>query len=613
MAATGQTSAGDNSALVAGYEAYQRGDVRGALALFEQVSASETGRVRCASLINAASMADELGEHVRAVELYRTALAELPEDGAHQRPAALVNLSQALQHLGDLAGAEGALREARELLVADSTLPNHGLMLVSCLLSLTAVALHRQEWAEASAVAAESLSATEQFAPQLIGHPLMNLAASSFETGRVELALDFANQAVAAFAQLGDPTALAEAQQNLAIMFVRANRLDDAEPPLLASQEFFTSTGLAHRAGIGAKTIGFLAERRGDLVGAGAQYTDALAGFTEAGALIEAADVRLRLATVRFATGNVAGAEALLAESFATYEAHGLGLHCAQLDYWHAELLYAASEFDGGAALGNGGGAVGDAAANPQAATQANAAAGARTQMPAPQVTASGGPLAGVVNPNASARGGYGSLQDGGAERVGEREAAGVGNRVTGEHRTPEHGARVEGRSVKRADHGRDSRDLARIAALAVPAALALDAVRHTLPNGNQRVHWHREIAGPAMQLAFQTAVAIGDGQLVADLVETQCAGTGLDLTRESGLVPRQLPYQLIDPPTTSTEPGTTWQLGNALADVAVAAGIPVSPPAHISDAGRILLADYISHTEQRYSRQVRDTRVLPC
>ncbi|WP_194829487.1 lipopolysaccharide assembly protein LapB [Nocardia sp. XZ_19_231] len=502
MAATGRTSDRDDAQLTAGYAAYQRGDVVAALEMFEKTADGAPPRLRSAALINAASMADELGDHRRSVVLFRTALAEMPEDAAHQRPAALVNLSQAFQHLGEFDAAQDVLEEARTLL-ADST--DQGLLRVACLLSLTAVALHRQQWARAGELATESLGVTELFAPEMAGHPLMNLAACSFETGRWELAIDFARQGVAAFAAAGEDASVAESQQNLATMLVRAGHFDEAEEPLRASQEFFEAGGLGHWSGIGAKTMGFLAERRADFATARTYYERALERFDATGAVVDAADVRLRLATVACAEGDLALVEELLDASFSVYAAHGLGMHCAQLDYWHAELLHAA------------------------------------------------------------------------IEHVAQPDPALLGRAVS----------------------------------LSVPAALAIDAVRHTLPNGNQREHWHRTVAEPAMRLAFRCAALSGNGQLVSDLIDTQCAGTTLDLSSYNDSEKPTLDFELLEPLAAEQITTPALQLGAALADVAAAAGIPVALPPRLTDGDRIVLADFITYAEQRYGRSVRDQRVL--
>ncbi|BAH51036.1 tetratricopeptide repeat protein [Rhodococcus opacus] len=493
--------------LAAGAAAYSRGDVAEALRTFERVASGATGDLRTSAIVNAASMSDELGEHSRAVDLYREALEVMPVDAIRMRPAALVNLSQALQHVGDLDGAQDALEQARELLAAGGE--DQGDLRVACLSSLTAVAMHRQQWAHAADVATESLDAAVRFAPGLAGHPLMNLAAIHFETGRFDLSDDFAGQALAAFETAGDVNAVAETQQNLGIMRVRAGRLDEAEPLLLSSQTYFERAGIGHRAGIGSKVLAFLAEGRGDTERATTLYRLGLDYFRSSGAMLDVADVETRLATVAFAEGRSSEGERLLAAAFATYHELGLGLHCAQVDFWHATLLEST-------------------------------------------LIASG---------------------------------------------TPDDAAR------------------ARATALAVPAAIAIDAVRYTLPNGRQREQWNREIADPAMQLAFRLAYASGDARLVADLVETQCAGTTVDLGRAGHDTAPRLPLQLPDPPPAgATDTDGSFLLGAALAGVAAGAGLPVPLPPRltVTPDGRIVLGSSIAAAEERYGRAVRDSRVVP-
>ncbi|WP_454199899.1 tetratricopeptide repeat protein [Nocardia sp. Marseille-Q1738] len=494
--------------LAAGAAAYTRGDTAEAKRLFEDAADKTTGDIRLGAIINAASMADELGDHTASLALYRAALAEMPEHAPRLRPNALVNMSQALQHLGALDEAQEALEQARALL-ADNTDTDLGVLRVACLLSLTAVALHRQNWAYAAELATESLEAARRFAPQLAGHPLMNLAATYFETGRRDLAIDFARQALAAFASVDDRNAVAETEQNLATMLVRVERYDEAEAPLRSSQEYFERAGLGYRAGIGLKTMGFLAEGRGDLASAQDCYDRSLAYFIESGAALDAADLRMRLSTVAFETGRLAECEELLAAAFETYAERGLGLHCAQLDFWHATLL--------------------------------------------------DGAIAATETPNAEM--------------------------------------------------------LAHAIHLAVPAALAIDAVRYTLPNGTQREQWNRQIADPAMRLAFRFAYLSGNGLLLADLVETQCAGTTLAIDRSARDRPARLPLALLEAPQEFDDhPGSAaLQLGAALAEVAAGAGLPVAPPPRLALAaeGRIALAPFIAAAEQRYGRVIRDDRVL--
>ncbi|MCP2320501.1 Tetratricopeptide repeat-containing protein [Nocardia amikacinitolerans] len=491
--------------LYEGAAAYQRGEVAEALHIFEHAVDTTSGGVRVSALVNAASMCDELGDHAGAVVRFRSALAEIPEDAVEKRASTLVNYSQALQHLGELDDAQAALEQARALL-ADN--PEFGALRVPCLLSLTAVAFHRAQWVRVIELATETLDVAQRFAPHLAGHPLMNLAGAYFETGRRELGIDFAEQALAAFEAAGDRNALAETQQNLATLYTRVDRFEAAEEPLRASQEYFEQAGLEYRAGVGLRIMGFVAEHRDDVEQAEVLYRRSLFYFEASGAALDVAAVQTRLATVAFKGFRIEEGQQLLAAAFDAYASRGLGLHCAQVDFRHAVLLEALID---------------------------------TIDSPTPELLAL-------------------------------------------------------------------ARDVA------VPAAIAIDAVRYTLPNGNQRAQWNREIADPAMRLAFRFAYLCGDGPLVADLIETQCAGTTLDVDATDHQPHPQLPLEPLSPIETPASAGeSALQLGSALAKVAAAAGLRVAPPPRLAVApdGHIALAEYIAAAERRYGRAVREERVL--
>ncbi|MEV3962710.1 tetratricopeptide repeat protein [Nocardia sp. NPDC050193] len=490
--------------LYEGAAAYQRGEIAEALRIFEHAVDTTTDGVRTSALINAASMYDELGDHHGAVARYRTALERIPADAREKRASTLINYSQALQHLGMLDEAQVMLEQARNLL-ADAT--DLGVLRVSCLLSLSAVAAHRSQWSRVIETATESLDTALRFAPHLAGHPLMNLAGAYFETGRRELGVDFAQQALAAFTAAGDRNAVADTQQNLAQLFGRLDRLDEAEELVLASQAYYERAGLGYRAGVGWKIRGFLAECRGEVDRADEWYRRGLDCFQASGAVLDAASVQCRLATVAYARGLVGEGQRLLDAAFTVYAERGLGLQCAQLDYWHAVLV----------------------------------------QM------------------------------------------------VVDDMDSPPAELLALGR------------------ALAVPAAITIDAVRYTLPGGSQREQWNREVADPAVRLAFRFAYLCGDGRLLTDLIETQCAGTTLDATPGERTEDPQFPLDGPVPPA-GGEPGPgPLHLGAALARVAAAAGLPVTPPARLAvgPEARIALGDYIAAAEQRYGQRVREDRVI--
>ncbi|MGW5513194.1 tetratricopeptide repeat protein [Nocardia africana] len=488
-----------------GAAAHARGDVTEALRIFEHAAHTTTGGVRVSALVNAASMRDELGDHAGAITGFRAAIAEIPDDATEKRVSTLINYSQALQHVGDLDAAQTALEQAHDLLTGHSELST---LRVSCLISLTAVAMHRGQWARAIELATESLEFTTRFAPPLRGHPLANLAAAHFESGRGELGLDFAHQALTAFEAAGDANGTAESQQTLAMMYARLGRPEDAEPCLRASQQYFEQAGLGYRAGLGLQLMGYLAERHGDLDHVEQLYRRALASFEQSGAALEAAGIRIRLATVDFAHGRVGDGQAQLGAAYEIYAARGLGLQCARVDYWHAALWESV---------------IDDMVTPPPAEVLALA------------------------------------------------------------------------------------RDLA------VTSALAIDAVRYSFTNGTQREQWNREIAAPALRLAFRFAYLCGNGGLIADLIETVCAGTSFVSDTASADGPPRLPFDPIPMPGDDDPAAGSLQLGSALAQVAAAAGLPVAPPPRlaVSPDGHIALDTYITAAEQRYGRTVREDRVL--
>ncbi|MBF6450340.1 tetratricopeptide repeat protein [Nocardia elegans] len=490
-----------------GAAAYARGEVTEALRIFEHAAHTTTGGVRVSALVNAASMRDELGDHAGAITGFRAALTDIPGDATEKRASTLVNYSQALQHVGDLDAAHTALEQARDLLTGHSELST---LQVSCLVSLTAVAMHRSQWARAIELATESLEFATRFAPQLRGYPLGNLAAAHFESGRGELGLDFAHQALAAFEAAGDGNAAAESRQTLAMMYARLGRPDDAEPHLRAAQQYVERAGLGYRAGLGLQLMGYLAERHGDLDHVEQLCRRALTSFERSGAALESAGVRIRLATLDFAHGRVGEGQAQLAAAYEIYAVRGLGLQCARVDYWHAALWESL---------------IGDMVTPPPAEVLALA------------------------------------------------------------------------------------RDLA------VTSAIAIDAVRYSFTNGTQRERWNREMAAPAVRLAFRFAYLCGNGELIADLVETVCAGTSFDSGTAADGGPPRLPFDPIPAPGEALDgPGTgSLQLGSALAQVAAAAGLPVSPPPRLSVSpdGHIALDTYLTAAEHRYGRTVREDRVL--
>ncbi|RJO76858.1 hypothetical protein D5S18_11605 [Nocardia panacis] len=566
--------------LTAGAQAYGRGEIAEALRIFEFVAATTEGNARIAAVVNAASVYDELGRHTEAIDRYRAALAEMPDSATELRAGALINMSQAQQHLGDLDGAYTALTLARALLADAEEL---GTLRTACLLSLTAVAMHRQQWEPALQMSTESLDAALCFAPHLAGHALMNMAGIHFETGRHDLADDFAAQALAAFEAAEDRNAVAETQQNLAIMRIRADR-SDAEDYLLPSQEYFEHAGFGHRAGIGLKLLGFLAEGHADPHRARALYHRALTYFLETGAKLDAADIRIRLATLLFtAEPAYPPDDAVLPSGDAS----------------------ALTERIGSESKAPGSATSHDVASAPPPSGKESPSIDARTAREGDSPTSS--QVDGEGNTAAE------DLPGTVASQLNEASALLAAARHTfAELGLGLHCAQLDFWHAALLDSLGVWDRVVSVAAvdLAVPAALAIDAVRYTMPSGRQRDRWHREIADPALRLAFRLAHRCGDVELLTDLIATRCAGTTLHVDRTEHAASLRIPLDMVEPPPPRS---SAPPLGSALAAVAAGAGFPVPPPPRLAIApdGHIALAAYITAAEQRYGRAIRSDRTI--
>ncbi|WP_405984963.1 tetratricopeptide repeat protein [Streptomyces sp. NBC_00872] len=570
------------SALVdTGNDAFLRGEFPAAHALFDQAveAATRYGRtldLRIQALANRASTADRMGDHPAAIASFHEALnlcdrlAALvatdpsdpsgPADTADTaavtvlRASVLVNLAQALTRTGELDEAHTVLERTRALVGGAEPGPDTADLLIGCLVALTAITIEREQWARAHELAAESLDVVLRHRPELAGRPLLNLSAIHLATGRPELAEDFAHQAIAAFEASDTPAGLAEAQQSLAQMYLRSGRPALAEPLLTACRTYFERTGMGHQSGIGLDLLGLLAALRGDPARANTLYARAVARFEESGAVVAAAEVRVRLAAVLHAEGRYEESEAQLALALAAFATSGLGPRCAQTDFYHATLLEH------------------------------------RLSGP-PDRHGPPGPPGRYGPPGPPGR--YGPPGGSAPDPV------------------------LLGRAV----------------GLAVPAALAIDAVRFTLADGGQRERWNRTFAEPAMRLAFRLATRAGAAELVAELIESRCAGTPLLDGSSATAGPAEDPdgdpavgAPFPEPPDflgplsfpgadrDTGEEKDAFRLGAALAGVAASAGLRVSPPPRLAlnRTGAVALAPYIAQAEARYGGRIRDDRAVP-
>jgi tetratricopeptide (TPR) repeat protein len=543
----------------AGIEEFRRGAPQAAHDLFERAARAAEPHPELAGqylqvLVNLATTSAHLGDHPAAITALRQIL-DAPDTDPALRPAILINFSQSLLETGAYEEAEAALTECHALATAalphplpgagpaavhtatTAPLPGPGdrdiaagdtlaaaagspewpdaaatygvpgihpaapapdgppsdaaELLMACLVALSTVAIQREDWPRAERLTAEALEVVTRIRPDLVGRPLMNVAALALATGRYEPAEDFAEAALAACEAGREPAGAASVRLMLAQLYTATGRAEQAEPLLHAALAHTEPAGLTVETAVGWEQLGLLAASRGELDEAEALYGRAQTLLRRAGATPTEAALAVRRAEIAHLAGRPAEAEELLTHAADTFAALGLGLRRAQTHLAHAALL----------------------------------------------------------------------------------------------------------------ERGGDPGQLARALDLAVPAALAIDAVRYGMAAGQQRDRWRRNVAEPALQLVFRLAARAGEALLVAHLIEVQCATT--PILREDAVPrpdgPGPLGSYLDEPPPPA----------HAFA-VAPPPRLLLTPDGDGDGDGAVALADRIALAEQRYGLPVRDTRTVP-
>jgi tetratricopeptide (TPR) repeat protein len=149
-----------------------------------------------------------------------------------------------------------------------------------------------------------------------------------------------------------------------------------------------------------------------------------------------------------------------------------------------------------------------------------------------------------------------------------------------------------------------------RAAALKIPAALAVDSVRHCMPDADARSRWARSVSAQVMAGAFAVAWEWGNTTLTAEMIEYTSARGTFDVE-----------------PKTAGATGGEWTVAatgatpviaaEATDDQAVAAGGTATastggltrlgplPPLQMHPGAGAILADYRRRATERYGRKV--------
>lgn len=165
--------------------------------------------------------------------------------------------------------------------------------------------------------------------------------------------------------------------------------------------------------------------------------------------------------------------------------------------------------------------------------------------------------------------------------------------------------------SLNRSDYGDQERTAVDTAlALALPAAMALEAYRYDFATGHARSQW-LELARAAMRLVFRLAVRRQDPGLLFELVEFRCAGAPLALDPEPSAVDT-----VVFPDAAMKVHGhgeATW--AGPAAETAADAGLRVAPPPRVlmsPESDRTALREYVEVAEARYHRRVVSGEEVP-
>ncbi|MDT0266530.1 hypothetical protein RM844_09500 [Streptomyces sp. DSM 44915] len=165
--------------------------------------------------------------------------------------------------------------------------------------------------------------------------------------------------------------------------------------------------------------------------------------------------------------------------------------------------------------------------------------------------------------------------------------------------------------------------------ALAVPSALAIEALRHSFPAGPVRERWSREVAAPAVAAAMRLVALAQEPQLAVELVEHLASSATLDADRPAGDMAADLrfrfggttdPLELPEPFPAPAEPVRVGAYAaGALAAWAEDAADPAFPAPRFALPPRLRvfderpqeLTDWIAEAERRYGRPIRSDQEL--
>lgn len=261
-----------------------------------------------------------------------------------------------------------------------------------------------------------------------------------------------------------DPRLAGHPYSNLATIAQATGDLAAAKEYLSLAQESHAMLANHSHSALTVSNQGRLALRSGDLDQAMALFAQAEQAFEAGGEPLRVAEVKYGRAMVAFNLGDLAEAGSLLASAIEVLQPAGVSDSLAECLAMHGDLLAAEGRFD-------------EAEAAYLSTRELYATIGTRFEL----------------------------------ARVDVRRVIAMSVR-----------------SMTIASPAEQAQLVQQALDLALPAALATDAVRHRFTPGSVRERWVTMVSNPAMAVTFGLIAAAGDSELAAELIENVCATVSL-------------------------------------------------------------------------------------
>ncbi|MEU6541248.1 tetratricopeptide repeat protein [Streptomyces sp. NPDC047000] len=199
--------------------------------------------------------------------------------------------------------------------------------------------MDRGAWGTAEEQATLLLSATPAGAAEVVPRLLSALGVICSSTGRFDEAEDHFARAENAFRASGDTGEQQTMLAHRASIALQRGELDVAERLFTEASAFFEQQRRFVELAVCEQARSFLADRRGDAVGAHDLMTASLERFTQLGVSVSAADTMLLGAQHAYVRGDVEEMRRLAQDARDVYQERGVLERCAQVDLMLARAL----------------------------------------------------------------------------------------------------------------------------------------------------------------------------------------------------------------------------------------------------------------------------------